>query len=217
MSELNLQQSYDRVAAEYVARIFDELKDKPLDRELLDRFAARTVEANELVCDLGCGPGHVARYLHERGVNVFGMDLSGGMLEQARKLNPGIQFQQGDMLSLDAVENDDWGAIIAFYSIIHVPRAEMNRTLLGMRRVLRPEGLLFLAFHLGDETRHVEELWGQQVSMDFQFFRREEMEGYLAAAGFALEESIERDPYPGVEHQSRRAYIRARKTPRNVP
>ena len=38
------------------------------------------------------------------------------------------------------------------------------------------------------------------------------MERYLALAGFAVDDSLERDPYaPDVEVQTRRAYIRARK------
>ncbi len=150
---LKLQASYDTVATEYVARIFDELKDKPLDRQLLDRFAARTRDTGP-VCDLGCGPGHVARYLHERGVDVFGVDLSAGMVERARELNPGIDFRQGNMLSLDAVD-ESWGAIVAFYSIIHVPRSDVPQALREMRRVLRPGGLLFLAFHVGDHIVHL--------------------------------------------------------------
>src|SRR3954453_9047437 len=98
-----VQSSYDRVAEEYARRIFGELEHKPFDRQLLDRFAARD-EGSGSACDLGCGPGHVARYLHERGVQVIGVDLSPAMLEPARRLNPGIEFQQGNMLSLDIGE-----------------------------------------------------------------------------------------------------------------
>ena len=115
--------SYDQVAGEYVARIFHELEHKPLDRELLDRFAGEVRDLG-IVCDLGCGPGHVARYLHKRGVHVMGIDLSPRMVEQARQLNEGIEFQQGDMSSLD-VEDEAWGGIAAFYSIVHIPRAEV--------------------------------------------------------------------------------------------
>src|SRR5690242_6976849 len=97
---IDLQASYDAVAEEYARRIFDELQHKPLDRQLLDRFADE-VQATTPVGDLGCGPGHVARYLHERGVRVIGIDLSPGMIEQARRLNPGMIFQQGNMLALD--------------------------------------------------------------------------------------------------------------------
>jgi SAM-dependent methyltransferase len=112
---IELQNSYNEVAEEYVARIFHELEHKPLDREMLDRFAANVSDLGP-VCDLGCGPVHVARYLHGRGVNVFGVDLSPRMVEQARQLNPGIAFQQGNMLSLEA-ENGAWGGIVAFYSL----------------------------------------------------------------------------------------------------
>jgi SAM-dependent methyltransferase len=73
--------SYDTIAAEYANRIYPELKNKPFDRQLLDRFAD-DVRMSGPVCDVGCGPAHIARYLFDRGVNVFGLDLSAGMLNQ---------------------------------------------------------------------------------------------------------------------------------------
>jgi len=206
----DVQSAYDRVADEYVRRIFEELKHKPLDRQLLDRFAAR-VQSLGPVCDMGCGPGHVARYLQGRGVLVSGVDLSPVMVEHARRLNPGIEFWQGDMLALD-VEDEAWAGITAFYCLIHVPRSKVVAALRELKRVLRPGGLLLLAFHIGDDVVHLDEWWGQQVSLDFIFFRPEEMRGFLESAGFEVEEMIERDPYPDVEHQSRRAYVFATKT-----
>lgn len=205
----NLQNSYTRVAEEYVARIFNELEHKPLDRQLLDRFAEQ-VRPVGLACDLGCGPGHVARYLHSRGLPVCGVDLSPGMIEQARQLNPEIQFNTGNMMALE-VEDEAWGGIAAFYSIIHIPREEVINSLRKLKRVLRPGGTLLIAFHIGQEALHVEELWEQPVKLDFTFFQPAEMVGYLEAAGFEVEEAIERDPYPEVEYQSWRAYIFARK------
>lgn len=209
MDTNEVREGYDQIAEEYVARIFHELEHKPLDRELLDRFAAE-VRGLGPVCDIGCGPGHVARYLHGRGVNVLGIDLSPRMVERARQLNPGIEFQQGNMASLE-VDDEAWAGIVAFYSIIHIPREEVVRVLREFKRVLRPNGLLLLAFHQGQEIRHVEEMWGKSVSLDFVFFERSEMEGYLRAAGFEVEESIERPPYEGVEVQTQRVYIFARK------
>jgi ubiquinone/menaquinone biosynthesis C-methylase UbiE len=204
------QSSYDRIAEEYTARIAGELEHKPMDRMVLDDFAARIKGAGR-VCELGCGPGHVARYLHDRGVDVFGIDLSLGMLEQARKLNPAIEFQQGNMLALD-VEDSAWAAIVAFYSIVHIPKADIPQAFGEMFRVLQRGGLVFLAFHVGIEVLREENLWGHQVSLDLVFFGRKEVERYLATAGFAIEDSIERNPYaPEVEYQSRRAYILARK------
>ena len=207
------QRSYDLVADEYVRRIFEELQHKPLDRQLLDRFADGVRDVGP-ACDMGCGPGHVARYLHERGVAVCGVDLSPAMVERARGLVPGIEFRQGDMMALDAPDGA-WAGIAAFYSIIHIARDDMARALGELRRVLRPGGILLLAFHIGDDTIHLDEWWGQKVCVDFFFFRSEEMAGYLRGAGFEIEEIIEREPYPEVEHQNRRSYIFARRPTTN--
>src|SRR6266568_772310 len=204
-----LRDGYDQVAEEYVVRIFHELEHKPLDRELLDRFAAEVHDLGP-VCDMGCGPGHIAHYLHSRGVNVLGIDLSPRMVEQARQLTSGIEFQEGNMSSLN-VDDEAWAGIAAFYSIIHIPREEVTQVLREFRRVLQPNGLLLLAFHQGQETVHLEEWWGKKVSIDFIFFQRAEMEGYLRTAGFEIEDSLERPPYEGVEVQTQRVYIFARK------
>lgn len=203
------QASYDAVADEYVRRISDELEHKPLDRALLDRFAAATRDRGP-VCDLGCGPGHVARYLKERGVDVVGYDLSTKMVDAARLLNPEINFHQADMTALDHAD-ESWAGLIAFYSIIHLPRSEIRQTMREFHRILQPGGLLLLAFHIGEEAMHLDDWWERKVNLDFFFFRPEQMARDLQAAGFAIEEIIEREPYPEVEHQSRRAYIFARR------
>ncbi len=114
------------------------------------------------------------------------------------------------MLALD-VEAEAWGGIAAFYSIIHIPRAEVIPALRELKCVLRPGGVLLLAFHIGEDSIHLDEWWGESVSVDFVFFRLDEMAGYLQTAGFAIDEVIERAPYAHVEHQSQRGYIFARK------
>jgi len=205
----SLQSSYDRVADEYARRIYDELKDKPLDRELLDNLAKRLTKKG-IICDMGCGPGHVARYLHERGAKVMGIDLSAGQVEQACRLNPGIEFKQGNMLALD-VPDGTWAGIAVFYSIIHVPRREVVSALAELRRTIQTGGLLLLAFHIGDEVVHLDEWWGEPVCVDFIFFQPEEMSGYLESAGFQIIDTVVRAPYPEVEHPSHRAYILAQK------
>jgi len=132
------------------------------------------------------------------------------MIERARRLNPGIEFRQGDLLALN-VADGTWAGLVSFYSIIHIPREEVARALCELKRALRPGGLLLLAFHIGDDLIHRDELWGHEVSIDFLLFHPDEMAGYLRSAGFEIEEIFLRDPYPDVEHQSRRAYIFAQK------
>ena len=160
---------------------------------------------------MGCGPGHVARYLRDLGTTVFGLDISPQMVDQARQLNPGTSFRQGNMLDLD-IPDGTLAGITAFYAIVNIPKESLPLAFREMERVLEPRGLLLLAFHVGAETVHVPELWGLQISMDFFLFPTSEIHKLLDAAGFAVEEVIQREPYsPEVEYQSRRAYIFARK------
>ena len=205
----SIRESYDQLADEYARRIFDELQYKPLDRELLSRFAADV--GNGEVCDLGCGPGHVARYLRDAGTRVFGLDVSPKMLEEARRLNPDIRFREGNMMALD-LRDAMLAGIAAFYAIVNIPTELLPTVFQEIERVLQPGGLLLLAFHNGDEIIHEGELWGRTISMDFFLFQPSEIRRHLEAAGLVVEEIIEREPYaPEVEYQSRRAYIFARK------
>ncbi|HET8908063.1 MAG TPA: class I SAM-dependent methyltransferase [Ktedonobacterales bacterium] len=202
--------TYDRVAEEYATRIADELTGKPLDRALLTCYAEQ-VAGLGTVADMGCGPGHVAAHLHGLGVPVVGIDLSPEMVAIARQRFPAIPFEQGSMLALDTPDAA-WGGIIAFYSIIHLPPESRPQAFAEFKRVLKPGGLLFLAFHRGDEQRHLDEWWGQPVSLDVWFLQPDAIESQLRDVGFSVEMSLVRQPYaPVIEHQSQRAYIFARK------
>ncbi len=210
MSE-ELQSSYDRVAENYAEQFRDEMDKKPFDRKMLD-WLIEKVGGLGVICDMSCGPGQIARYLHDHGREVCGVDLSPEMVRQARKLNPDISFRQGDMLCLADVADNTFGGIAAFYAIVNLPRTSVVQALQELRRVLRPNGVLLLAFHIGQGIKHLDEMLGKEVSLDFFFFETEEVKGYLRTAGFELEERIERDSYSEeVEYQSRRAYIFARK------
>ena len=74
-----------------------------------------------------------------------------------------------------------------------------------------PLGLLLIAFHIGDDVIRPEELLGVPTTMDFFLFETVQIRRDLEMAGFSVDEVIEREPYPEVEYQSRRAYIFARK------
>lgn len=209
----NIRADYDRLAATYAEHFAEELQHKPLDRELLQRFA-NEVRGRGQICDMGCGPGHVTRYLHQLKLDVSGLDLSPEMIEQARRLHPDISFHQGDMLALQ-LPDEMFAGIVAFYAIVNLPEDWLPQVFRGMYRVLEPGGLLLLTFHIGGETLCVPELLGHKISMEFHLFPTANIRLQLEGAGFEIEQVIEREPYaPEVEYQSRRAYIFARRPSR---
>ena len=144
--------SYDAIAEEYAHTYFDELDGKPFDREVLDRYAA-SVRGRGRVCDLGCGPGQIARHLAARGVEAFGIDASAAMVTTARRLNPTLDFHQGNFYALDLADGSLAG-IAAFYSLIHCERPALPRAVRELHRVLAPGGRLLMAVHADLRALH---------------------------------------------------------------
>lgn len=204
-----IEWSYDRVAKFYADQFSGELARKPFDRDLLNRFAAE-ITGRGTACDLGCGPGHIARFLHELGVDVCGIDLSAEMVHCARRLNPQIRFDKGDMLALP-VADGAFSAIAAFYSIIHIDRAKTPAALAEIRRALAPDGKLLLSFHGGNDSVRLDEWYGEEVAVEAHFFEPDEMRAYAEQSGLRVTEVLERPPYE-FEFQSRRIYLFAEKS-----
>ena len=126
--------TYDTIAERYATDYFDELSRKPFDRELLSKFAELMPQGGR-VCDMGCGPGQVGRYLATLGLTVLGVDNSPAMVAVARRLNPELRFEPGDMLRLQ-FPDESFAGITAFYSLIHIERPHVPQALAELFRVL---------------------------------------------------------------------------------
>jgi SAM-dependent methyltransferase len=205
--------SYDAVAAGYAERFHDELAAKPLDRAMLAGFAEQVRAAGAgPVADIGCGPGRVTAYLDGLGLPVFGIDLSPGMVEVARRTYPGLRFDVGSMLALD-LPNAALGGVVAWYSTIHVPDEQLPEAFAEFCRVLVPGGLVLLAFQAGDETLHVAEALGHPIALDYRWRRPERVAELLGQAELVVRARLLREPdddgdFPEEEPQ---AFILARK------
>lgn len=200
-----IEAAYDSIAREYAEAFQGEHEQKPMDREMLRRFM-REMGERRPVWDLGCGPGQTARFLNDLGLPVSGLDLSSKILEQARASHPGIRFQKGSLLNLK-FDSGSIAGVVSFYAIVHFSKGQTRNALREIHRALQPSGLLLLTFHIGEETMRLDEFLGKQVDIDFMFFTTDFIRGCLEKCGFEGIDIIERDPYPGVEYQSRRAYV----------
>jgi SAM-dependent methyltransferase len=197
--------TYDAVAETYAKEFFDELARKPFDRNLLDAYAAAC--AGRRVLDVGCGPGHIAHYLRDRGVEASGLDLSPAMVQLARRLNPGMAFAVGDMRALD-VPDGSLGGIVAFYSVIHVARREVQSVLAGFRRALAADGRLLISVHGGTGMIQRDEFLGQPARFEATLFSLGEIVSLAESAGFWVDEARQRSPYD-FEHPTPRIYVGA--------
>ncbi|GAB3490330.1 class I SAM-dependent methyltransferase [Amycolatopsis cihanbeyliensis] len=186
--------SYDALAEDYAEWIRTELAAKPLDRAVLSGFAELVREADAgPVADIGCGPGRLTAHLDGLGVPVFGIDLSPRMIAVARRLYPALRFAEGSMIALD-LEDGSLGGLLAWYSIIHVPRERLPEVLAEFHRVLAPGGYLQLGFQVGDEPLHRSEAAGHEISLDFHRCRPDQITELLNQAGLVPYARMVREP-----------------------
>ncbi|MEU6391812.1 class I SAM-dependent methyltransferase [Streptomyces sp. NPDC046939] len=137
---------YDGVVELYASLFGGRLEDQPFSRGMVSTFAGLVRgSGNVRVADVGCGPGHVTGLLAELGVEAVGFDLSPGMVEYARRAEPGLRFAVGRMEDLP-VADGAFGGVLAHYSVIHTPPAEVPELLAGLVRVLAPGGLFLVSF-----------------------------------------------------------------------
>ncbi|HWH01730.1 MAG TPA: class I SAM-dependent methyltransferase [Pilimelia sp.] len=212
--------SYDAVAQRYAEEIGDELIGKPVDRAMYGCFAELVREAagaGRVVGDIGCGPGHVCRYLAGLGLRVVGVDVSPEMVRVARLRHPHLRFEVGTFDALPAADGE-WAGAVAPYSIIHLDRSGRRAGFAELARAVTRGGWLLLAFHVSDadcgagQSRCLTQWWDTPVDLTFHFLDPAEVTGDLAVAGFTVMSRTDRQPWPGAEHPSQRSYLLARRT-----
>jgi SAM-dependent methyltransferase len=201
--------AYEAVADEYAVAFGDDLEQLPLDRSTLDATVAR-LRNDQVVLDLGCGPGQVAGYLADRDLRVVGLDLSPRMLALASHRAAPAAFVGGDMRVLP-FRDGSFAAVVAFYSVQHVRRDGLGPLVGEMARVVAANGLLVIAAHLGRGEVYVDELLGHTFEpFGGTFFSPQELREALAAQSFVEEVVEQRSPLPH-EYPSERVYVIARR------
>lgn len=145
--------AYDTVAESYAAALPGLGAEAALDAAMIDDFVARCRAGRPgPVADVGCGPGRVSAELSGRGLEVRGFDLSPRMVEIARRTRPHLPFEVAATEALP-VGDATFAGVLAWYSLIHTPPAELGATVGEIARVLRPGGHLLTGFHAGGGER----------------------------------------------------------------
>ncbi|WP_300641731.1 DUF480 domain-containing protein [Nocardioides sp.] len=202
--------TYAAVAEVYAETLTGELDHLPFERWLLERVAA---EADGPVVEVGCGPGHVTAHLAALGADARGLDLTPEMVEQARRRYPQGRYDVGDLRRLMRPESAaGWGAVLAWYSLIHLADSELPGALEALVRPLVPGGLLVLAMQAGDDVRRINEWHGVEgLGLDLVHRDPDAVLALVAAAGLTDVEWFVRGPLSGRGETARRLYVLARR------
>lgn len=201
-----VRSSYGAVAEAYATALTDELDDLPFERWLLGHVA--DLAGPYPVVEVGCGPGHVTAHLAALGVEASGIDLAPEMVEVARRLHPEGDYAVGDLRRLmRPTTSDGWGAVLAWYSLIHLAGSELPEAIAALVRPLRPGGVLVLAMHAGAEVRHLDAWFDHEVALDFVGHEPAAIIELVRAAGLTDVEWYLRGPVASRGETTERLYV----------
>jgi ubiquinone/menaquinone biosynthesis C-methylase UbiE len=181
MTTNQMQTVYDQIAEEFADVSAN------MSPELIiaaEQFLS-TVKSGALILDLGCGAGRDMAWFENQGATVVGLDLSAGMLAQAR-LRAQDSLVQANMRHLPFRTECFQGAWCCA-AFLHLPKADAPHALARVHRVLAPGGTLFLSVQEGmGEGWECSTRYGKPVERFFARYRAEEMTALLVDGGFAI-------------------------------
>jgi trans-aconitate methyltransferase len=137
------------------------------------------------VLDLGCGTGApTARQLVDGGCEVTGVDISPLMLDQARRNVPEATFLHRDIIDADAAIGH-FDAVVAFFSLLMLPRDRIIEVLKGLHDMITPGGWLAIGMVEADLDDVLLPFLGAALRVSGS--PRDQLKQVVTDAGFAIE------------------------------
>jgi SAM-dependent methyltransferase len=202
--------SYDAVAARYAEQFRDSLQDRPLERALLRAFAELVQASGDgEVLDLGCGPGHITAHLQALGLRAFGVDVSPAMIELALLTYPELRFAVGTMEALD-LGDGSLGGVLARFSVIHTPPADLPAVAAEIGRVLAPGGHLLISLFATDDAAIPSQSYDHVVTTAYRW-SPDHLAGMLRDAGLSELARVVCEPKPTDRRRFQELQLLARK------
>lgn len=155
------------------------------------------------ILEIGAGGGRDAKELIEAGYDYTGTDISVGLLEQARKNNPGVNFEEVSVYDLDYEELFDgfWCSAV----LLHIPRARIDDALQVINKNMKRGALGFIAIKEGEgEKLEADDNSTQGDERFFVYWTDKDFSKRLEANGFNI---VERGYRPMSERTKWLTYI----------
>ncbi|WP_049921015.1 class I SAM-dependent methyltransferase [Halopiger djelfimassiliensis] len=171
-----VRRGYDDVAPVYAA----ERATDGRSTAILERFLESLPEAAS-VLDAGCGQGTPVL----RNASAVGLDFSGEQLALAAANAPGAALVRGD-LAAPPFAADSFDAVVAYWSLIHVPREDRQATIDEFARLLCSGGRALLCVGK-DDWRGTNPDWLESgAEMQWDLAGAAATRDHLRNAGFAV-------------------------------
>jgi 2-polyprenyl-3-methyl-5-hydroxy-6-metoxy-1,4-benzoquinol methylase len=181
---MNAKETYNKIAEDWQ-------KDHFLDdwwKETTEKYC-KMFKPGSLILDVGCGPGHISRFIYDHGLNVFGIDDSEKMIELANKAAPKCEFEVLDMRDVDKLDKK-FDGIFAQASLLHIPKKEAHTTINKLYDRLKPGGYFHISVKESwsgiDEETKTENDYGYEYKRFFSYYTEDEIRKYFTDLGMKI-------------------------------
>lgn len=186
--------AFDAVAADYAQLLPDLRAEAPLDRAALGAFVEMVdARGDGLVAEVGCGSGRITAHLAAAGLRMVGLDLSAGMVREARAARSNIPLAVAHAAHLP-LRTGSLDGLVAWYSIINLDTDRLPSVFDEFARAVRPGAPIVVAFQAGaGERLDRTSAYGHAVPITYYLHSIEAVTEALAAAGFTLDATVKRE------------------------
>ena len=149
----NVKKDYDLIAEAYSEDFGKEYEDMDVILEFMNKL-----NPNAKILDLGGGTGKLTDFFIKNKYKSICYDFSKEMMRKSREFFGEIPYVLDDMLNVKKhFNNENFDGIIAFYSLFHIPRENLDILFADINDILRENGVFGFVVQLGDGENYIDE------------------------------------------------------------
>ena len=167
-----------------IAKIYADYTFNRLFQYHLNEFIS-LIPKDAKILDIGCGSGRDVQYFLDYNLNSIGIDISHEMINEAKTRVPNGDFKKMDMRNLKFKENT-FDALWACASRLHISRKELPKVLQNINKIIKPNGILFIALKEGEGSKIIREQKYKDLPRLFVYYNKSEIEKLINENGFSI-------------------------------
>ena len=167
-----------------IAKIYADYTFNRLFQYNLNEFNS-IIPKDAKILDIGCGSGRDVQYFLDYNLNPIGIDISHEMINEAKTRVPNGDFKKMDMRNLKFKENT-FDALWACASLLHISRKELPKVLQNLNKIIKPNGILFIALKEGEGSKIIREQKYNDLPRLFVYYNKPEIEKLINENGFSI-------------------------------
>ena len=135
--------AYDKDAAAFAQDWHEQRAPTDL-HDIVERFFIK----GGITADIGCGSGREVAWLNDHGFAAKGFDASEGLLAEARRRYPKLDFAHGELPDLRDIATNTYDNLLCETVIMHLDRDQIAPSVRRMLDVVKPGGIFYLSWRV---------------------------------------------------------------------